>query len=103
VRIQHFISGRLFARTRKSRFAVVAFYRAAGFSVDFEEPYSNPNFPADSQEAEAIEPIFLASGDALLYKGCEVVHYRYPLPAGHRSTSLFFHYIPADFDDDLIM
>ena len=46
--------------------------------------------------------VYLASGDGLIYKGRELVHYRYALPTGHRSTSLFFHYVAADFDDALI-
>lgn len=47
------------------------------------------------------KPIHLASGDGLIYKGRELVHYRYALPAGQRSTSLFFHFVPKDFDGGL--
>ncbi|HMT09799.1 MAG TPA: hypothetical protein PKA82_17565 [Pyrinomonadaceae bacterium] len=43
----------------------------------------------------------LASGDGLLYMGREMVHYRTALPAGHSSTSLFLHYVDADFDGSL--
>jgi hypothetical protein len=39
--------------------------------------------------------VHLANGSCLAYKGREIVHYRTPLPAGRRSTSLFFHYVPA--------
>lgn len=46
-------------------------------------------------------PIYLASGDGLIYKGRELIHYRYALPEGHRSTSLFFHYVAEDFAGDL--
>jgi hypothetical protein len=73
------------------------------FPIDFDNPYATPNFPAENQDSETNSPIFLASGDALFYKGCEVIHYRYPLPAGHQSTSLFFHYVPADFGEDLLL
>ena len=45
--------------------------------------------------------IYLANGDALIYKGRELVHHRYTLPAGHRSTSLFFHFVPGDFAGSL--
>lgn len=45
--------------------------------------------------------VHLASGDGLFYKGRELVHYRTALPHGHRSTSLFFHYVDADFDGKL--
>jgi hypothetical protein len=37
----------------------------------------------------------LANGSCLAYKGRELVHYRTPLYPGHRSTSLFFHYVPV--------
>ena len=40
--------------------------------------------------------VLLDPGDALVYKGCEVEHYRLPLP-GHRfSASIFLHYVDAD-------
>ena len=37
----------------------------------------------------------LANGSCLAYMGRELVHYRMELPEGHRSISLFFHYVPA--------
>ncbi len=39
--------------------------------------------------------VHLANGSMLAYKGRELVHYRTPLFPGHRSSSLFFHYVPA--------
>lgn len=58
-------------------------------------------FPAKSEAEDQNTAVYLASGDGLIYKGCELVHYRYPLPAGHQSTSLFFHYVAKDFDGGL--
>ncbi|MEQ1763689.1 MAG: hypothetical protein ABL984_11135 [Pyrinomonadaceae bacterium] len=52
-------------------------------------------------QPEAAQKFNLASGDALFYKGCELVHYRDALPEGHRSTSLFFHFVYADFAGNL--
>ena len=46
--------------------------------------------------------IYLRSGDGLIYKGRELIHYRHELPAGHRSTSLFFHFVAADFPGSLL-
>ncbi|HEV7642727.1 MAG TPA: hypothetical protein VGO50_02185 [Pyrinomonadaceae bacterium] len=46
--------------------------------------------------------ILLGNGDCLAYRGRALAHYRYELPQGHRSTSLFFHYVPLDFDDVII-
>jgi hypothetical protein len=45
--------------------------------------------------------IDLANGDGLIYKGRDLVHYRHALPAGHTSTSLFFHFVDKDFAGDL--
>lgn len=42
----------------------------------------------------------LGIGDAVLYRGRQLVHYRDRLPEGHQSTSLFFHYVRADFVGD---
>lgn len=49
---------------------------------------------AETTPAQALE---LALGEGLLYKGRELWHHRDPLPPGHRSTSLFLHYVPQDF------
>lgn len=79
------------------------FVKQPDFSIDFDKPLFYHDFPSKDQASESNAPIFLASGDALFYKGCEVIHYRYPLPAGHRSTSLFFHYVPENFAGDLLL
>jgi hypothetical protein len=42
----------------------------------------------------------LGIGDALFYRGRTLVHYRDHLPAGHQSSSLFFHYVREDFAGD---
>jgi len=54
--------------------------------------------PAKQQLAFAAD---LAIGDALFYKGRQLVHHRPALPAGHRSTSLFLHYVRTDFSGRL--
>lgn len=38
----------------------------------------------------------LAVGDAVLYRGHELVHHRAALPAGHRSSHLVLEYVPVD-------
>jgi hypothetical protein len=58
-------------------------------------------FPAKNEAEDKNTAVYLASGDGLIYKGRELVHYRYPLTAGHQSTSLFFHYVPKNFDGQL--
>ncbi len=37
-------------------------------------------------------------GDALIFKGRELKHCREVLPEGHRSASLLFHFVDADYD-----
>ncbi len=37
-------------------------------------------------------------GDALIFKGRELKHSREVLPEGHRSASLLFHFVDADYD-----
>lgn len=61
----------------------------------------NMKFPAENEVEDKNTAVYLASGDALAYKGCELVHYRYALPKGHKSTSLFFHYVPVNFEGEL--
>jgi hypothetical protein len=44
----------------------------------------------------------LRLGDAVLYHGAELVHFRAPLPEGHRSAQLILEYVPADFESPRI-
>ena len=41
--------------------------------------------------------VYQAIGDGLAYRGTRVPHYRDVLGIGQTSTSIFFHYVPADF------
>jgi len=40
-------------------------------------------------------------GDALIFKGRELKHCREVLPTGHRSASLLFHFVDADYDGEM--
>ena len=51
----------------------------------------NPGLPGAAHAAD------LGVGDGVFYRGRELIHYRHPLPAGHQSTSIFMHYVRADF------
>ncbi len=74
------------------------------FQVDYEPETPDGISPwaifLDSPETGPVE-LHLANGDGLFYKGRELVHYRHALPAGHRSTSLFFHFVDTGFDGSL--
>jgi hypothetical protein len=67
---------------------------------------------APLQEASSQWPLWLetrkgqlavcqAAGDALIYRGRELPHWRTALPGGNRSYSLLFHYVPANFTGPL--
>jgi len=57
--------------------------------------YVSSNEPEDLDvHPENDKAVHLANGSLLAYKGRELVHYRTPLFPGHRSTSVFFHYVP---------
>jgi hypothetical protein len=58
--------------------------------------YVSSNEPEDLDvHPERDKAVHLANGSMLAYKGRELVHYRTPLFPGHRSASVFFHYVPA--------
>lgn len=69
--------------------------------IDDNRMYGWEDFPETLAGGEKRRGIHLASGDGLIYRGRELIHYRYALPAGHKSTSLFFHYVPQGFDGEL--
>ena len=45
--------------------------------------------------------VYQAIGDALLYRGCQVPHYRRRLQEGATSSSFFFHFVREDFTGPL--
>jgi hypothetical protein len=45
--------------------------------------------------------VYQALGDGLAYQGTRLPHYREKLGAGQTSTSIFFHYVSADFEGRL--
>jgi len=61
------------------------------------EPRAATPWPLHLYTPSAKVAVFQALGDALLYRGREIPHSRDPLPEGHTSTSLFFHYVREDF------
>ena len=47
--------------------------------------------------ARVVHAADLGLGDAVFYRGRELIHYRNRLPEGHQSTSIFLHYVRTDF------
>jgi hypothetical protein len=65
------------------------------------EPQLATPWPLHLESRSGRTTVFQALGDALLYFGCEVPHYRTRLLPGHTSTSIFFHYVEEDFSGEL--
>ena len=70
--------------------------------LDFSpEPELATSWPICLDTSEGTVTVYQALGDGLVYRGTKVPHYRNALAAGHTSTSIFFHYVPADFSGSL--
>jgi len=65
------------------------------------EPHNATPWPLHLHKQSGTVKVFQAIGDALLYRGCQLPHSREPLPVGHTSTSIFFHYVRQDFTGSL--
>jgi hypothetical protein len=72
------------------------------FCLDYSpEPELATPWPIQLHTGGGTKTIFQALGDGLLYRGREIPHSRSSLPAGHTSTSIFFHYVRSDFGGEL--
>ena len=68
------------------------------FCVDYgPEPRIATPWPLHLHTQSGVVTVYQAIGDALLYRGRKIPHSRGALPAGHTSTSIFFHYVREDF------
>lgn len=66
--------------------------------VDYvPEPTGDSPWPLYLRTAKKVVAIRQRVGDALLYRGRTLPHFRKALPEGHTSTSLFFHFVPPNF------
>jgi hypothetical protein len=66
--------------------------------LDFSpEPERESPWPLCLDTPKGKVEIHQALGDGLFYRGTRVPHYREALGHGLSSTSIFFHYVPADF------
>ncbi len=70
--------------------------------LDFSpEPDLATSWPIRLDTQDGTVKVYQALGDGLVYAGTKVPHYRHVLAEGHTSTSIFFHYVPADFSGPL--
>jgi hypothetical protein len=50
---------------------------------------------------EGPQGVIAGLGDAILYRGTDVYHWRYALPRGHRLTVSLYHFVPLHFPGQL--
>jgi len=72
------------------------------FCLDFSpEPELATPWPICLDTANGKVAVHQALGDGLAYRGTRLPHYRETLGPGQTSTSIFFHYVSADFEGRL--
>jgi hypothetical protein len=72
------------------------------FCLDFSpEPALETPWPIHLDTPTGTVTVYQALGDGLAYRGVRLPHYRSSLPEGKTSTSIFFHYVAADFKGSL--
>lgn len=70
--------------------------------LDFSpEPQLETPWPIRLDTPSGTTTVYQAIGDGLAYRGTRLPHYRDALGAGQTSTSIFFHYVPAEFSGSL--
>jgi len=70
--------------------------------LDFApEPVLETPWPIRLDTPGGTVTVYQALGDGLAYRGTRLPHYRDQLGEGHTSTSIFFHYVSADFAGSL--
>jgi hypothetical protein len=70
--------------------------------LDFSpEPTLETPWPIRLDTPNGSVTVYQALGDGLAYRGTKLPHYRNVLGKGQTSTSIFFHYVAADFAGSL--
>jgi hypothetical protein len=71
--------------------------------LDFSpEPERETAWPIHLDTPQGKVTVHQSIGDGLGYRGTQLPHYRDVLPEGKTSTSIFFHYVAAEFEGSLI-
>ena len=72
------------------------------FCLDYSpEPKLATPWPICLRTPGGTVKIYQVMGDGLAYRGTQLPHFRAPLPEGQTSTSIFFHYVTAEFEGPL--
>jgi hypothetical protein len=70
--------------------------------LDFSpEPVLETPWPIELDTSSGTVKVYQSLGDGLAYRGTRLPHYRGVLGEGKTSTSIFFHYVSADFTGSL--
>jgi hypothetical protein len=109
--------GRLAGEPVKPSYSYVSAYRGGavlGAHVDRKQCEFTLSLLIEGEGDSAAEPwplwfqlpsgkiaVTQKAGDAILFRGCELPHWRERSAAEHTSTILLFHYVPQDFDEVL--
>jgi hypothetical protein len=77
------------------------------FTVSFLVDYGPANngrscWPLCLETRNGTDQIYQQIGDALIFRGREIPHWRPELPSHHHSTSLLLHYVPVEFTGPLL-
>jgi len=70
-------------------------------SIEHDDLSSPEPWPLWFQSHNGKVALTQRAGDAVLFRGCELPHWRERPPVGHASTMLLFHYVPRDFSEVL--
>ena len=72
------------------------------FCLDYSpEPKLATPWPICLRTPGGTVKVYQMLGDGLAYRGTQLPHFRSPLPDGQSSTSIFFHYVSAEFAGSL--
>jgi len=74
----------------------------ADYTPDPDGPCNWPLFLEHPSLPDRVVAANLGLGDAVFYRGRQLVHYRNRLSDGHRSSSIFLHYVREDFAGDTL-
>lgn len=65
--------------------------------IDEDRPPEGAAWPLWFQAPDRQRSLILAVTDAVLFRGCELPHWRDPATRDHRQINLLFHFVPADW------
>jgi hypothetical protein len=69
--------------------------------IEDEDTSATKSWPLWFQLPEGKVAVEQKTGDGVLFRGCELPHWREESSTSHTSTILLFHYVPQDFNEVL--